>query len=146
MITENKRKSSLLVPADLCFSGLVRKTSQALFQHLEMSDIDTFRLVLVMDEVFMNAVQHGSDKSSSVHITYLFEKGKDIRITIEDEGTGEDCCAKDLKEKMQQEFQYHNPEKTSGRGLAQIALNIADEITIEESQFGGIKVEFTKDL
>lgn len=146
MKTNKQKVSSLVVPSQMCFSGLVRKTSQSLFECLKLTEIEIFRLVLVMDELFMNAIQHGSNNNSSVHITYTFEEKKELIVSIEDEGTGEECTPQLLKNKMKREFQHDNVQKVSGRGLAQIALNITDDLIIEESVYGGIKVSFTKHL
>jgi len=135
-----------MIPADLAFSSLARKTAQELFEYLEMSDRDVFRLVLVIDELFMNAVKYGSDENSSVHITFSFIKNDLLTVIIEDEGKGDKCSAVELKGKMALEFQHHTPDKTSGRGLAQISLNLTDSFEIEDSQYGGIKILFTKKL
>lgn len=137
---------STMIPADLGFSALSRKMSTALFEQLGLGDKEIFHLVLVIDELFMNAVKYGSDESSSVHLDFSFIAGELLTVVIEDEGKGDKCCASELKGKMALEFQHHSPDKTSGRGLAQIALNLTDSFEIEDSQYGGIKITFTKSL
>ncbi len=137
---------STIVPANLSFSSFVRKMSQSLFETFNICDKEVFRLVLVMDELFMNAVKYGSNCESSVHINFLLTDENLLTIFIEDEGLGDDCNPEDLKAKIAMEFQHHDDSKTSGRGLAQISLNIADSFEVTESQYGGIKVEFTKKI
>ena len=146
MKTIDTKNFGVMIPADLSFSALARKTSQSLFELLGMNDKDVFRIVLVIDELFVNAVKYGSDNNSSVHLHFSFIKNDILTVAIEDEGKGDKCTPAELKGKMALEFQHDLPHKTSGRGLAQISLNLTDSFEIEESQYGGIKVSFTKKL
>ncbi len=150
MIAENKKKYSILLPADLGFSSSVRKITESILSYLQVDEKEIFRLILVMDELFMNAVLHGSSSdpviNSSIHISFIFEKGKKLIVIVEDEGTGEKISPQDIREKMTLEFQRHDPKKHSGRGLAQIALNLTSDFLIENSQYGGIKISFMKQL
>ena len=136
----------LSVPAIMAFSCSIRKVSSEVFSYLGFTDPELFRLILVIDELYMNAVQHGSQEGSSVHLTFEYEKGYAVTVYIDDEGSGEKCSIKDIKDRMAIEFQRHDAKKTSGRGLAQIALNLADDLRFEKNQYGGIRVIFVKSL
>lgn len=140
------KKYLLSIPAEMAFSSSVRKASSEIFLYLGFSDPELFRLILAIDELFMNAVQHGSDKNSSVHICFEYELGHNVSVYIDDEGRGEPCSVQDLKEKMAIEFQRHDAKKTSGRGLAQITLNLADDLRFDKNSYGGIRVIFVKSL
>ena len=140
------RKYQLSIPAEMAFSSSLRKASSEIFTYLGFKDPELFRLILVIDELFMNAVQHGSDQNSSVHVSFEYEIGYDLTVIIDDEGRGEKCNPEDLKDKMTLEFQRHDEKKLSGRGLAQITLNLADDLRFEKNSYGGIRVIFIKTL
>jgi anti-sigma regulatory factor (Ser/Thr protein kinase) len=145
-LNSKERRYSVMAPADLGFSRTIRKTTESILGYFGMEDKDVFRLVLVMDELFMNAVSHGSTGDSYVFINFIFEKGKTLLVEIEDEGTGEDNSAEQVREKMKLECEKNSLEKTSGRGLAQISMNLTNDFTIDESNHGGIKISFKKEL
>lgn len=146
-MTKNVEKSyTMCVPADLSFSSSIRRVSEEVFKYLGFKDPELFRFILVVDEIFMNAVQHGSAENSYVHMDFTYVKDEKIKVIVDDEGTGTGPTPDEVKEKMAFEFQRHDPQKTSGRGLAQIALNLADSLTFEKNTYGGIRVIFEKDI
>ncbi len=146
MLEENKKIYSVKLPADMGFSRTIRKTTESILGYFGMNDKDIFRIVLVMDELFMNSVQHGSDNNSYVYIDFIFEKEGSLKITIQDEGTGENNSADDVIKKMKKEGEINDLKKTSGRGLAQISMNLTNNFSIDKSKHGGIKISFVKDL
>ncbi|MEI7511261.1 MAG: ATP-binding protein [Candidatus Peregrinibacteria bacterium] len=140
------KECSVVIPADFRFNASLRNISECAFAYAGFGNRAIQRLVLVFDELFMNAIKYGSDgPEDSIHIFFEWEEGEYIRVRIEDEGKQlSRTAAEELKKKMNKEFLNHNPSKSSGRGLAQIVLNLTDDLQIIQSSFGGISVTFMK--
>ncbi len=140
------KECSISLPADFYFNASLRSISECIFTYAGFDTRTIQRLVLVIDEIFMNAVKYGSDgPEDDIHISFEWEKGDYIKVKIEDEGKQlTHTAAEELKKKMNKEFLNHNPSKSSGRGLAQIVLNLTDHLQITQSSFGGIAVTFLK--
>lgn len=137
----------LALPADLCFSNSVRNFVGDLLAIADIADIWINRLVLVMDELFMNAVKYGS-KDASVLVYVSFTLNHDfIELSIEDTGTGhKDMDPTKLQEKILSNKDNTSLAKTSGRGLSLIVENWTDVFNISASTHGGIKIIAKKKL
>lgn len=143
---ENKN-IQLILPADLQFSNAIRSFISDILTLLQVKSLWNNRIVLMADEIFMNAVKYGSDQHNGhVYINLEIDKEK-IILNIEDEGKGEKKIDPEELEKI-----IHNNSldktliKTSGRGLALIVKNWADNVRFLHSDEGGLKISITKKL
>lgn len=144
---EDLQPLQISLPAHLKYSALIRNMAKEIFGYVQFDQTWCNRLKLVVDELFMNAVRYGStENGSTIHI--LFEHSHNtFRFTIEDDGTGPKAIsAEELKQKVQNNQADTDPSKTSGRGLSMITSQWTDEMIIEPSSFGGIKIQFSKHL
>lgn len=137
----------LKVPANLCYSALVRNMANDVLGFVHINDTWRNRLKLVVDELFMNAVRYGSTEDSSwVHVVFSYHDAL-FHFVIEDDGTGEKAISADeLRSKMNANQIDSSPDKLSGRGLSLISASWADDIKIEDSDKGGIKITFSKKI
>lgn len=143
-----KHKIEFKIPADLKFSSLIRRISEEIFHHVGFSREWANRLQLVVDELFMNANYYGS-KTADDKIFLLFEFDEDeLNFRIEDEGKGDSKMrAEDLKKVIQKNTdEMSDTSKTSGRGLALISSLWTDSMTVENGQYGGIAICFSKKI
>ncbi|PIZ74282.1 hypothetical protein COY07_00885 [Candidatus Peregrinibacteria bacterium CG_4_10_14_0_2_um_filter_43_11] len=142
-----KQTIEIKIPADLSLSSTVRNMAVTVFTSAGFSKEWCNRLKLVVDELFMNAVQYGSTYGVSVvQISFAFD-AKTFECCVEDDGTGTiKVSPKALKEMLLDEKITPNPTQTSGRGLSVIAHLWTDHIDIKKSALGGIMITFVKTI
>ncbi|MBI5414344.1 ATP-binding protein [Candidatus Peregrinibacteria bacterium] len=136
---------TLTIPADLSLSSSVREISVRIFEEVGFESGDIFRLKLVLDELYMNAVKYGSVQESTLHITYEVED-RTLRVKIEDEGGEKKVSAEELKKIMEYQRANTDPSKSSGRGLAQITDGWADTFKVWDGKRGGLCIAFSKKI
>jgi anti-anti-sigma factor len=139
------KRYSLHVPANIHIAAAVRNISEYIFTEVGFSEVQISRLKLVFDEIFMNAVKYGSMEGSLLDIVFEFENNT-LKVLFEDEGSENGISAEDLQQIISQQKTNTDPEKKSGRGLAQIAGKWADDLKIWNGTKGGLCIAFYKNL
>lgn len=138
---------SLTVPADLRQSQLVRMTVKQALELTDMPACWVYRLMLVLDELFMNAVKYGSSVGDTV-LVEVISKQKGVHIRVSDMGHTENkedsMTPRRLSHIVRKNAAREGMLHTSGRGLALIANAWTDKLSIRQSEFGGISVEVEK--
>ncbi len=88
---------------------------------------DDFRLVVVVRELIMNAIEHGNQKNPALKVRASVEKIGDLRfkVIVRDEGTGFDYRGIDLT-------MPEDPKKIRKRGLA-LVNSYADQLEFNEN-------------
>ena len=131
--------AELKVPGDLIYLRPVRSFIRELaknigFSHERVSDIE-----LAVDEIFSNAIEHGSAGSRSQIAIRCLSNEELVRITVSDTGRGEgsntgwvDAWTNVVREKTQ-------PGTERGHGLL-LARNLTDQMIMESNQIGGVDV------
>lgn len=142
-----KQKIQFTLSADIELSSLVRQISEAVFKHAGFTQEWVDRLKLVVDELFMNATRYGSTKDSKLYLCYCFEK-ESVDFLIEDEGGKNlNMTAEELKKIVSKNVaEINDLTKKNGRGLALFSRLWTDQLTIQDSQHGGIAVSFSKKI
>lgn len=140
-----KQKIQITLPANLCYSSLSRHVTDEVCDLAQFDKTWRGRLRLVVDELFMNAVKYGSTKDKSlIHIAFVYDN-ESILFTIEDDGSGTQAISdEELKNIIQKNESNGDITRTSGRGLSMITKLWTDGIDIGKSEYGGIKISFTK--
>ncbi len=133
---------NLSIPANINFSSALREFSKKVFETSGFNEKWQDRLKLVCDELFMNAVNYGSDVNSIIEIQFQILETKIIFI-IKDEGKNK-VTAKTLKEIVNKNKENSRLKDISGRGLAMITSMWTDNFDIEDNELGGITIKFTK--
>lgn len=147
--------ATLLVPANLNYSAAVRDFALASLKNVGGFDSTwAYRLQLVVDEIFMNAVRYGSAPESDVQVSFDFAPHRVI-VSVDDRGDGAmRLSPRELEEHVtaarhQHEAQRRRGEKNfalSGRGLSQLVSSWADSLSFADSPTGGIRVTISKAL
>jgi anti-sigma regulatory factor (Ser/Thr protein kinase) len=131
--------AELKVPGDLIYLRPVRSFIRELaknigFSHERVSDIE-----LAVDEIFSNAIEHGSAGSRSQIAIHCLSNEELVKITVSDTGRGEgfntawvDAWANVVREKTQ-------PGTERGHGLL-LARNLTDQMIMESNKMGGLDV------
>lgn len=135
----------MILPANLELAHAVRESSKAIFKWMGFGQREIYQWELIVDELFMNAVEYGSDpKGATVYLSFQkTDEGGLFRI--EDEGTGlKKISAEKLREKIKQHQKEAKLTDTSGRGLALIMEKWTDTHAIEQSSKGGILIRVEK--
>lgn len=134
-------------PANLRYSSLVRHIAEEILTTAGFHSVWCSRLKLVVDELYMNAVKYGSTEDiSKVKLCFEFD-GQRFRFTIEDDGTGPKTTdPEELKQLIITNTVNDDLVRTSGRGLSMITRNWTDEMEVESSDMGGIRILFVKEL
>lgn len=137
---------SLTVPADLRCSALVRTAAKNAFDLAQIPYTWGFRLTLVIDELFMNAVKYGSASPTETVALHFYLKKDKVVIAIEDSGTNKkhSVTPQALRAIMNKNIIENDLSKVSGRGLALITKSWTDDFTISRSSLGGIKIKVEK--
>jgi anti-sigma regulatory factor (Ser/Thr protein kinase) len=138
---QKHKKIYIHIPADLSYSQSVRSFGKSLMETTEMEESWVARLVLVIDELFSNAVKYGS-LNSDEYIDIIFSiYEKKIEISVSDMGKHPPIDPKKLEQKIHKRVEYTD---TNGRGLAIIAKEWTDSLSISNNESGGIHVSFQK--
>jgi len=135
----------LILPATLDLSHMVRQASKETFKWMGFSQREIQQWELIVDELFMNAVEYGSNPdTATVYLSY--QKTQEGAIfQIEDEGSGpQPITAENLKKKIETHKKEATLTDTSGRGLGLIMEKWTDSSSIEQSPKGGILVRVEK--
>jgi len=136
---------SLHVPATLDISPELRRIALHIFSECGFRGNTVEHLKLIFDEVLMNAVKYGSLPNSTIYITFEFVENK-LTVYFEDEGGENKISAEELRRIIAYQQENNDPGKTSGRGLAQIASKLSDELQICNGKKGGLCIAFKKKL
>lgn len=136
----------LSVPADLKYSSVVRDTVKQCLSTSNTASTWIYRLVLVVDELFMNAVKYGSASPEDEVTTRISISEEGIFIEVEDSGTGHGRTMKpeDLHAIIDENASNKDLSKDSGRGLAIIAKAFTDEMSILSTPVGGTIIKVYK--
>lgn len=137
-------KQNLSVVAKLDHSSEVREAARQFFGSAGLDRTWINRLVLVADELFMNAVKYGCNPDDQVQITFEQTENK-VFFAITDTGA-RGITPADLRDKIEHHSATHTPQKTSGRGLAVITKAWTDGYQIEAAENGGLTVSFIKKI
>ena len=129
----------LKVPSDMIYLRPVRAFVRELaenigFCHEKASDIE-----LAVDEIFTNAIEHGSDDAGSSVMIQCLLTDEMMKIIISDAGRREDsntnwsyAWANAIRKKTESGTER-------GHGLL-LAHNLADEMSMESNSTGGVDV------
>ena len=142
-----KQKLQFIFPANINYSSLVRHIAKEVCKMAKFDDVWRDRLELVVDELFMNSVDYGSTKGKSfICINFEYDE-KELKFSIEDDGTGEKAVsAKELSKIILKNQSNTDLSKTSGRGLSMIAQSWTDGVEIDDGNRGGVRISFVKEI
>lgn len=132
--------TELRVPGDLIYLRPVRSFIRELakntgFHHDRVSDIE-----LVVDEVFSNAIEHGSAGAESRIVIYCSSNDEMMKIIVSDTGSGKDPSKKWVGAWSDAISEKTDPETERGHGLF-LVYNLADEMRMEPNSMGGVDVQ-----
>lgn len=134
----------LSLPARLASSYIVRAVVRELLGYAGVESQMAFRLVVTVDELFSNAVRHGSGgHGSAVHV-HLRLQGDTMYVTVADDGSGKPATPESVRAQLC--GKQRRATDTSGRGLSLFAKEWADNVQVEASKHGGIAVSIHKKL
>ena len=129
----------LKVPSDMIYlrpvRAFVRELAEGIgFCHEKANDIE-----LAVDEIFTNAIEHGSDDTGSPVMVQCLSTDEMMKIIISDTGRQADSStrwssawADAIREKTESGTER-------GHGLL-LAHNLADEMSMESNPTGGVDV------
>lgn len=131
--------AELRVPGDLIYLRPVRSFIRELarntgFSHERVSDIE-----LAVDEIFSNAIEHGSAGSGSQIVIYCLSNEELLRVTVSDTGRGGSSAIAWLDAWTNVVREKTKPETERGHGLL-LARNLTDQMIMESNQMGGVDV------
>ncbi len=132
--------AELKIPSNLIYLRPVRSFMRDLAENAGFSHKKVSNIELAVDEIFTNAIEHGSAGSGSQIVIHCLSTDEMMRIVVSDAGRGKDsestgwldAWSDVVKEKTQ-------PGTERGHGLF-LAHNLADEISIEPNSMGGVDV------
>ena len=133
------RDVELRVPGDLIYLRPVRAFIRELTRNTGFSHERVNNIELAVDEIFSNAVEHGSASSGSQIVIQCSVTSEMARVIISDTGHGEDsntgwlgAWSDAVKEKAQLGTER-------GHGLL-LAHNLTDEMNMNSNSMGGVDV------
>ena len=122
------------------YLDLVRKNTEEIARHMGFDEEQIFDLALVVDEAYVNAIEHGAEgkKEAKIDIRFLIFDNK-LEISIKDCG-----CGFDMKN-VSVPCDLKSIGSTRGRGLGLMNL-LTDEFFMESQPGHGTTVRFAKYL
>ncbi|PIV90227.1 hypothetical protein COW46_05090 [Candidatus Gracilibacteria bacterium CG17_big_fil_post_rev_8_21_14_2_50_48_13] len=134
----------LRLPAKLSYSHLVRQTVKHALEATPLPACWVYRLMLVIDELFMNAVKYGSNpKGGDTLVIAMRVTRSGVILSVSDAGFHGVTPAK-LRAIIRKNTDREGLAHLSGRGLALIAAAWTDNLVVRRSAIGGLMVEVTK--
>ena len=116
----------------------VRKKTEEIARQMGFDDEQIFDLALVVDEAYVNAIEHGAEgkKETKLEIKFLIFDEK-LEVTIKDGGRGFDMNKVSVPDDLR------SINSTRGRGLGLMKL-LTDEFSMESKPGFGTTVKFSK--
>ena len=116
----------------------VRKKTEEIARRMGFDDEQVFDLALVVDEAYVNAIEHGAEgkKETELEIKFLIYEDK-LEVSIKDGGRGFDMNTVSVPDDLK------SITSTRGRGLGLIKL-LTDEFSMESKPGVGTTVKFSK--
>lgn len=116
----------------------VRKKTEEIARRMGFDDEQVFDLALVVDEAYVNAIEHGAEgkKETELEIKFLIYEDK-LEVSIKDGGRGFDMNKVAVPDDLK------SIKSTRGRGLGLIKL-LTDEFEMESKPGVGTTVKFSK--
>ncbi len=120
------------------YLDIVRKKTEEIAKEMGFDDEQIFDLALVVDEAYVNAIEHGAEgkKETELEIKYKIFEDK-LEICIKDCGCGFDM------NKVSVPSNLKSITSTRGRGLGLMKL-LTDEFFMESKPGCGTTVKFSK--
>lgn len=137
----------LTIPADLKYSALVRGVLHDALSVTKVPHAWIYKLTVVLDELFMNAVKYGSREGDMVNIM-LYVTSDMISFEVHDTGNAhaQEMSADDLHNIVSHNALEKDITKQSGRGLALFMKSWVDNFTISKNERGGLTVSVEKQI
>ena len=138
-MTDTTCDAELRVKSGLIYLRPVRAFVRKLAENIGFCYERAGRIELAVDEVFSNAVEHGSAGSSSKIVIHCSPTDEMIRLTVSDTGRGSSSNAgwpdtwTDMVKKGSQ------PGAEKGHGLF-LTYALTDRMSIESNSMGGVDV------
>ena len=133
------RDLELKVPGDLIYLRPVRAFIRELTQSMDYSHERVNSIELAVDEIFSNAVEHGSASSGSQIVIQCLVTEEMVRVIVSDTGHGEDSDAGWLAAWSEAAKEEARPGTERGHGLL-LAHNLTDEMKMDPNSMGGVDV------
>ena len=132
--------AELRIPSDFIYLRSVRAFIRELAENMGFCTEKVRNIEIATDEIFSNAVEHGSNDTQSEILICCSTNDEMIRITISDSGHG-----KAIKEKWHEVWSDINSSKIKigterGHGLL-LAHLLTDEMRMESNSVGGLDVQ-----
>lgn len=122
------------------YFDFVRKNTEEIARNMGFDEDQVFDLALVVDEAYVNAIEHGAEGKDVSDLEVKFSMLKDkLEITIQDGGCGFDI------NKISADASLVNMESTRGRGIGLMKL-LTDEFSMKSYPGQGTTVKFAKYL
>ncbi len=120
------------------YQDSVRKKAEEIAKQMGFDEDSIFDLALVVDEAYVNAIEHGAEGKSDtkLEIKFLIFDDK-LEISIKDSGQGFDMNQVTVPDNLK------SLSSTRGRGLGLIKL-LTDEFSMESQPGLGTTVRFSK--
>ena len=116
----------------------VRKKTEEIARKMGFDDEQIFDLALVVDEAYVNAIEHGAEgkTETELEIKFLIYDNK-LEVSIKDCGRGFDMNKVEVPDDLR------SITSTRGRGLGLMKL-LTDEFSMESKPGCGTTVKFSK--
>lgn len=126
--------------ADPSLSSHVREVVQAFCERHAVDATRCNHAQVIADELYMNAVKYGSARESDL-IFLGIEKGNGtLSISVEDRGAKTEVTPEKLRALIALHRMQQEATDTAGRGLSMIVMGWSQDVRIEHSPLGGLKV------
>lgn len=146
------------IAVSFCYSSnfkntrVIRRFVEVISQKLSMWEEWVNRMILIVDELNNNAIEHGSRKTmwSEMRVVMSVDQWElDVNIEVEDSWTGmHPKTAAEMRElgqtTKQKWFKHHNSIRW--RGLFLIITRLVDELYFKDSKTGGLIVWIHKKI
>ena len=138
-------KIQCVFPAHCHYGGIIRTFVNDTLMLAKVNELWRHRLLLVVDELFMNAVHHGSaSKKDPITLEMVWDKHQ-VKISVEDMGKGKKHLSPShIEHILMKERARGISLAKKGRGLPIIASTWTDHVDITEGKAGGLRFTVTK--
>ena len=132
----------IILSSSLYFQSGIRDFTLEVVRNLTgLPDQWAYRFQTIVDEMCNNAIEHGSNPTDDIALTFRLKKEDWFEVQVEDQGKGKDALpAKELTRLIEERKALKDTDihGLRGRGLARIVAKWTDELEFSDRPEGGL--------
>jgi anti-sigma regulatory factor (Ser/Thr protein kinase) len=139
ILSDINHNAELRISSDMIYLRPVRAFIRELTENLGFRGEKVKDIELAVDEIFSNAIEHGSVSPDSQIVIHCSATDEMIKIIVSDTGNGKNIGTQLANAWFSLIRERAKPDTERGHGLL-LAYNLTDKMSVESNSMGGVDV------